>query len=299
MLKHTLSPLRSGNSRRPLLAYFLLFVFVLSYATSALAYPVLEARQQRDPGTIGSSSDGPLVNINGRTLTVHAIILAVLLILFGLFLVFSGYRHIRLTAFIAGAIVFGLITWIGLTNAEPSAGYGPHATTIYLVVSVGVGLVLGAVAACCWRVGVWLVGALGFWALGLWILSWKAGGVITPYWGRILFLALMAVAGLVLTIFFERFVIIITTSIGGAFAVFFGLDIFLNTGFMYATLQFLDSRHTTAYDANPKALGMLGGVAALALLGIIVQYFQRSRYGPAVYKEPVDAVPPRRRFFFF
>ncbi|KAL1919310.1 uncharacterized protein VTP21DRAFT_2003 [Calcarisporiella thermophila] len=289
------SMLGCGMTFRSLATVFILFIILLTTATHVLAGPVLVARQQQpteasEPGVTFKDVYG-----NERTIPVQAILLACFLLLIGIYFTFFGYRTIRFTVFLGGAIFFGLITWIGLYNGQPASGYGTHAPTIFFVVSIGVGLICGAILACCWRLGVWLLGALAFWVLGLWILSWRADGVIHVYWGRILFLTLMALLGFIIAIFFDRFIVIVSTSIIGAFCFFFGLDIFLNTGFANATILFLNNRYFVTYSGNSAALGMLGGTAALAILGIVVQYLYSRRYPVEVPAETTR----KKRFFIF
>jgi len=212
------------------------------------------------------------------TLTVHGIVLAVILIIFGLFLVFFGSGHFRLTSFLVGFYVFGTVAWIILANAEPAGGYGTFRLTLYLVVCLVAGFIAGVILACCFHLGLWLLGAYGGFVLALWILAWSSGGVITVRWGQGLFIGLMALAGLFTSFFIEWGAIIIFTSIIGAYSFILGLDIFLDTGFMDSVQYFLNPHYPVAYVVNWRIYGLLAGGAALAILGIIIQYLKLRRF---------------------
>ncbi|KAL1917092.1 uncharacterized protein VTP21DRAFT_5290 [Calcarisporiella thermophila] len=209
-------------------------------------------------------------------LTIHLIVVACLLMGTGLLLALCGYTNIRLVMFAAGALTFGFLTWLVLLNVEPSDGYGRHSDTIFLVVSVGVGLVAGVLLAYCWRLAIWLLGGLSGILLGIWILSWKTE-LISQAWGRILLLSLMSILGVILSVAFDRIAFIFTTSFTGTFGFLCGLDVFLNTGFLMSILYIIDPRHDYNYNANPQALGMVGGVAVLTLIGILIQYWMMRR----------------------
>lgn len=209
---------------------------------------------------------------DGYQLTAHLVVLGVILIVFGLVFTFVGYRSFAITMFISGFFFFGDIAWILLENIDPSSGYGPYKDTIFLVVSVGTGLVGGLVVVCCYHLGIYLLAAMGGYSLGLWLLSWADQGVVQETWGRVVLLMGLAIIAIVLVIFFERPIIIVLTAIIGSLSFFIGLDVFIHTGFIYTIQQFID-RNQSAVTLTYRIYAMLAGVAALAIFGAVVQFF--------------------------
>lgn len=122
----------------------------------------------------------------------------------------------------AGFWFFGNITYIGM------ASHGDNQTLV-LVISIIVGLIGGAFLACCWHIGLYFLAALAGYALALWILAWKNGGVIESNTGRIILFVVLIVVFVLLTFFFERWMVILATSIVGAYLIIFGIDMFAQT----------------------------------------------------------------------
>ncbi|OZJ06603.1 hypothetical protein BZG36_00439 [Bifiguratus adelaidae] len=244
--------------------------------------PLLEKRQE-DTKYV---DDKAIALDNGYRLTAHGIVLAVIFLIVGLLFVFGGFRHFRLTMFLTGLLVFGTVAWLALQNAEPVSGYGANSPTIFLVASVGVGIVFGLLFMCCWHLGIYLLGAYAGFLLGMWILSWKSGGVIQSGWGRGVLMGVLAAAGFLLSLILERWTIILSTSFVGAYMFILGLDIFFNTGLFYSFDAFLDAHHATSYTVNWRVYVMLVAIIVLAIIGIIIQfiYYRRQelwsrRYG--------------------
>jgi hypothetical protein len=287
-------------------SWFSAIALALSFLLSCVvASPILIARDASATAGVGPYQ-----------LTIQGIVLAVILFVCGIFLLFFGYRNFRMTMFLVGFYVFANVAWIILTNAEPAGTYGSARLTILLVVSLGVGLIAGLFLACCFHLGLWLLGAYGGYVLGLWILAWQSNGVIQQRWGQGLFLGLMALAGFFLTFFFERTTVIFFTSLIGAYSIIFALDIFLNTGFIQSAEYFLDSNpnHQVSYVVSWRVYAMLAALIVLTFIGVAVQFALSrraakaswiSRYGyggrygrgNAAAVEPA-AAPRKRRWFF-
>jgi len=236
-------------------------LFVLTLLTTSLASPI--ALQERGDDDVPNPQSGPF---NTSPLTWQPIVLGVVSILTGIYFCFLGYRFFRLTMFIVGFWFFGNVAYIILSHA------GVADNTILLIVSIVIGLLLGLLLALCYQVGIYLLGALAGYTLALWILSFKAGGLIPSRAGQIIFIVVLAIIGLVLSIFFERFVLIIATSFLGAFLIIFGIDIFVRTGYANVVDGLLNGTFSTIQNETWQVYLMLAATFVLFLIGVAVQY---------------------------
>jgi len=135
---------------------------------------------------------------------------------------------------------------------------------------------------CCSTVAIWFLGALTGYLFALWILAWADGGVIHSKAGRIIFIIILTLIGLLLAIFFKNIFIILGTAFIGAYAIILGIDLFARTGFALSLKAFMDGNHDTDYKVNTKIYLMLAGMVALFILGSIFQYryYRNHHFGP-------------------
>ena len=139
------------------------------------------------------------------------------MILAGLLFNFFGHRLFKPTLFLAGFYFFGVLGYMLLINIEPASGFGENRDTILLVAAIVFGLLGGLMSICFWKLALAVLGALGGFALGLFILSFKTGGVLDAGLARTGFLAVMSLVGCVCMFFFQKVLIIISTSILGSY----------------------------------------------------------------------------------
>ncbi|CAG8467332.1 8909_t:CDS:2 [Diversispora eburnea] len=220
---------------------------------------------------------------SGTSVTIQSVILGIILIVTGVVFCFFGRRIWRLTLFLLGFYIGCIFGWIILTNFEPDDGYGGSASpTIMLVLSLVFGLVGGLLFVFCASIAIWLLGALAGYALAMFLLSWSSGGIIHSKTGQIIFIVIFALAGLLLTFFFEEHVIIIGTSFIGSYALFIGIDMFANTGFYNSVRAFMDGNHDIDYEANTKVYLMLVGMIVVFVIGALCQYkwHRGDKFGP-------------------
>jgi MFS family permease len=232
----------------------------------------------------------------GSKLTVHAIISGIILIITGIIFCFFGRRYYRTVLFLVGFYIGAIITWIILTNREPSGGFaGAASLTIILIVSLAVGFVVGLIFMCCSTIAVWFLGALAGYLFSLWILAWASDGLIHSKAGRIIFIIVLTLIGLLLAIFFKNTFIILGTAFIGAYAIILGIDLFARTGFALSVKAFMDGNHDTDYKVNTKVYLMLAGMIVLFILGSIFQYryYRNHHFGP----DAVQPVSGKRRFW--
>lgn len=195
--------------------------------------------------------------------------------------------HQQTTVFLAGFWVGANVAYIVLTNAKPE-GFGSNTATILLVVSIVVGLVFGGLLACCFFLAIYLLGAFAGYVFALWLLAWTSNGLIQTGWGRAVLIIVCVIVGMILIHFLEKTVFIIASAFIGAFLIILGVDIYVQAGLLEAISSFVHGSTTIVnlWDATPKLRGELAGVAILAIVGAIVQFFHgRRRSAPMPWRD--------------
>jgi len=215
-------------------------------------------------------------------LTPHEIVAGIILIVTGLIFCFFGRRVYRLTLFLIGFYIGTIIAWIALTNGEPTGGFkGTASQTIILIVSLAIGFIVGLIFMCCSSVAIWLLGALAGYAFALFILAWRSDGLIQSKAGRIIFIIVLTILGLLLACFFKNTLIILGTAFIGAYAIILGIDLFAKTGFSQSVGAFMDGNHNTTYTTNTKVYLMLAGMIGFFIVGSIFQFrYHKNHFGP-------------------
>lgn len=233
-----------------------------------------------------------MILVTIHDVNTQSIILSALLFLTGGYLCFLGGIYQRLTIFTIGFYAGSNLTYVILLNANFDGG--TNTDTIFLVITVVVGILTGRMLLCCFFLAVYLVGALVGYFSALWLLSWVTNGLIQSNWGRAILIIVFVVVDMVLVAFFERLLMMVATAFIGSFAVFIGLDVYLTTGFAESVMSFLRAWKTTAEtsslsssakttsiiviaEATPQLRGMLIGCLGLALIGTLVQLCQLRR----------------------
>jgi len=230
-------------------------------------------------------------------LTAVRVIIGIILIAVGIFYCFFGRRFFRVTIFLLGFYVGAVIAWIILENAEPDGGYAGSegaSDAIILVVSIVAGFLFGAIFLCFSTLVLWLLGGLAGYVLALFILSFGSGGLIHSRAGRIVFIVVLIITGIVFTIFFTDLAIILGTAFIGAFSIILGIDMFARTGFTETVTSMQVSDHDSIeYHVGGRVVGMLIGLFVLFVLGTIVQwhFFRTYKFG---HHDPAT----KRRFGF-
>lgn len=212
----------------------------------------------------------------------QSVVVGVILLVIGFLYCFFGRKLYNLTLFILGSIIGSYIAFVVLNRAEPPSGYTSEPSTntlIILLVALAVGFIVGILLICCSTVAIWLLGLVAGMALANFILALGDGGLIKNDAGRIVFIVIFAILGLILACIFEEVIIILGTAFIGAYAIILGIDMFANTGFRLSVRAFLDG---TPYSTSRDIYLMLGGLIGLFIVGSFVQYrFHRGHaFGP-------------------
>lgn len=174
--------------------------------------------------------------------------------------------------FIAGTYFFGLLTFAILVNIESKQGllFGTNRPWAFPVVCLAAGIVGGLLLVLLWRLGLAAIGGLLGFVVSVLILSVVSGGLLSSEIARYVFTGVLVLIGAILILFIERPILILGTAFPGSYAIFFGLDTFINTGFNQALQSFFGTG--VLYVATPAVYGMMAGTVLLALLGCGIQY---------------------------
>ncbi|KAJ1955786.1 hypothetical protein EC988_001692 [Linderina pennispora] len=218
-----------------------------------------------------STSDGSLALSKHGALTASGIVAGIVLIVIGVFFTFFGRKLVKVLIFLAGfCVVGGLTIYLEYKIRAPREDEKTR-EIVYLVVGGVLGLIAGGLLLCLYKVGIAFVGGLGGFALATWILSMKSGSLITSEAGRIVFIVVLIVIGMLLALFLEKPAIIVASAVWGSYALFVGIDCFAKTGFQDTATTFLSAPGAT-YETSAKVYGMIAGMAVTAVVGIGVQF---------------------------
>jgi len=210
-------------------------------------------------------------SVLGHAITVQGVVFSIVLFITGLYLCFVGGVYQNFTMFIVGFYVGSTVAMIVLTNVQDKLG--TNGDTILLVVSIIVGILTGGLLCCCFFLAVYMLGILLGLFVASWLLSWSTNGLIQSEWGRAILFICFAIAGLLLMVFFERIMFIISTAFIGSFAIFLGIDVYAKTGLLeLVQSMYRAKRLDLVIQATPQLRGMLGGVLALTIVGALVQW---------------------------
>lgn len=182
----------------------------------------------------------------------------------------SGYRLMKVNLFLVGFAIGGLLTYFVLLafmgNFTPS-------WKIYVTVAVTVlvAIVAGLLTICIYYIGMFLAGgSVGF------LATWFILSVIdVPFFQTHIYVPILIaiavgiVCGIV-TLIFQKWLVIVGTSIIGGFFIMWSLDYYLELGQMIYYL-FLFAVHRSALRLCWYSWCLLGLFPILALAGFILQ----------------------------
>ena len=207
-------------------------------------------------------------------LTGERIVTGVLLIGFGIVMLFFGYKLLKPILFLSGFYLFWIIGYAILTKCEPSGGYS-NREAVLIFGSLAFGLLGGLLGFFIFRLGLFFVGAFGGLSLSLFILSLKSGGLIQDPTGRSIFIAVLAIGGGIIIQFFVKPIVIICTSFDGAYSIVYGIDIFARTGFNQAATNWFEGKQGLSlneFTVSWKTITLLVTVLVLFIIGLVVQF---------------------------
>ncbi|KAJ3251444.1 hypothetical protein HDU77_005871 [Chytriomyces hyalinus] len=217
------------------------------------------------------------ISVASDYITASDSVLGVFCILAGAALLVLGFRLYKPTVFLAGSVAGGVITYSVLVQCRPKAGY-PNDEVVLTFVPLAVGFVCGLIVLCVSKIALVIVGGSGGLLAALYLLAWKpmeATSNSAGNAGRIAFLCVLTLIGMVVILFAEKPAVIWSTSFSGAYGITFGVDCFAKTGFMNNAGQALQkgkAYNSYAFDRKPEVIVMGVGCAVLSVAGAMIQY---------------------------
>lgn len=179
-------------------------------------------------------------------------------ILFGLIACFWGYRIFKIVLGIIGFILGAY--FVGGFAASYTGGVG----IVALIAGLAGGLIGGSVFVTLYFIGIFFLGAIGGWVFGVMLTSTAGSGM------HIILFIMLALGGGILAIFFQKLVIIVSTSLIGAWYMVAGAFTLMGSEFTPMVMFGYPSRF--ASFAEGPGIVMLMCWIALGVSGIVFQY---------------------------
>lgn len=212
--------------------------------------------------------------VHAETPNAHEIVFSILAILVGGVLCFFGYRLFKWVVLLVGFVIAGGATFVLLSRFT-------HLNVwINVGISCAVGVGGGLLLFWLFWVSVFCLGALGGAIIAIYVQSMRTGGLIHSEAGKWSFIGGGALVGGVITLIFQKLLIILLTSFGGAFSVAIAVDTFAGGEL---TDQFSESFRNDEDTPSewPQLSTMskifLGMAGLLFIAGVLVQYLLTSR----------------------
>ncbi|PVZ97050.1 hypothetical protein BB558_007018 [Smittium angustum] len=223
---------------------------------------------------LGGSSKINYANIDitkNGSLTASGITAGVILMILGTIFLFYGRKLVKITIFFGGFFflsIFCLVLtyWI----RAPLNGENTRAL-IYVVLSIVLGLLGGALALWLYKINLLIIGVLGGFSLAVYIMNWSSTGFFSNNWAKIIFIIAFMIVGGLLVVFLERPAIIGSTSTYGSYSIFVGIDCFTRTGFKESIISVF-RKTTNPVKNTPSMYGMLVGTIIFAIIGATIQF---------------------------
>ena len=141
----------------------------------------------------------------------------------------------------------------------------------YFLIMIGSAIVGGLLLWWLWKVGFFIIGCLLGFSVATLILQMQfLKGILSSDAGRYIFITVFVIIFGLLILKFQDIVMIVATSIIGAYAVFLGVDYFIRTGFGAFIYNAIYRREFDGIDGS--AWGMVAGFVSLAVVGITLQF---------------------------
>ncbi|MBN2070568.1 MAG: DUF4203 domain-containing protein [Candidatus Krumholzibacteriota bacterium] len=183
---------------------------------------------------------------------------AVISVLFGAVSCFWGYRAFRavlgIIGFITGAWLAGGVT------ATFTGGIG----IVALIAGVAGGLIVGSIFVTLYYMGIFIVGAAAGWLSCVMMASMAGNGM------NIILFIILAAAGGILAVSFQRFVLTVSTAVIGAWYIVTGILLFFRSA-LASVVVFRVPGQVVLPDIGSRLIVLLSWFF-LALSGVVFQY---------------------------
>ncbi|PVU94385.1 hypothetical protein BB561_002580 [Smittium simulii] len=208
---------------------------------------------------------------NSGNITVAGATAGCVLMIVGALIAFFGKKLYKIALFIAGFLFVSIAVLIILYQIREPEQLNAARSLLYLVCSGVFGIFGGILSMWVIKLGIFLIGALSGFTISSYILTWSSVGLFREQWVQILFCVIFGIGLGLLALIFEKYIILIGTSLFGTYSLYVGIDCFALTGFKEAVFSVF-SNVIRMSDQGGKIYGMLSGASATAIISIIVQF---------------------------
>lgn len=205
------------------------------------------------------------------------------LLLVGLVITFCGVRYLHFSLFILGGFIPAVITFGILGASIPNDS--PDKTAIVYATSFSIWILAGIILICCVNLAVFVLGfALGaVVALVLNPILLKYVWVAQPVANMVIWVVIFGIVGALLALCFKRVLLIVSTSVGGAFAIVGSISAMAGTLNIASVDPSGEVAETTWQDWASFA-----GVIGLSVFGFLIQLCCTASGGDAEGYQKMD-----------
>lgn len=225
------------------------------------------------------SSKGCKVNgfhLLNQLMDEYKVLFTIVYCLFGLFLCFSGAKRFKITAVIISGFIFSVVFTVIFLGIGSKIIDTEMKLWILLGVTFVVGLVIGAILIKCLKIIVFLLGACLGYMLGNFVYQIIQQFVnFNPEIMYYVVIALCALICGIIGLWFLKVIVILSTSIVGAYLFAKGLSLVIgHWPDIQVIIDLLKNREYEQLKQMRDAwlYGYLGGWLLLSIIGIIVQF---------------------------
>ncbi|KAG9303723.1 hypothetical protein G9A89_018620 [Geosiphon pyriformis] len=226
---------------------------------------------QFSSSTLSLGNKDPSLGYNApplrTTLNWSNIIYGIFFIVAGTFEVFQGYKYIRITLFLMSYLFFSTVTLVILLLLNNVTG-NIDSVSFYFAIWLFAGLTGGFLGYFYWPLGLMLTGAYGAFSISICPIAMAN---IESYTIRCSLTIALMISFVIAVHFFERYVIIITTSFGGAYTTMYGIDMFVGQRFRDMIELMSPDGYLRFYPDVPIYL-MISEMIILAIFGIWYEF---------------------------
>lgn len=198
-------------------------------------------------------------------------------------LAFLGRRIFKLFLSLSGFIVGSSVCLYLLIKANDIFHFGPP-RAVYWSIGICGGLLGSFLFTKAWKWAIYALSGYGGVMVGLWILGMLNGTGFNQIIERNTFLLIFSIIGVILANYIDEMVVIVASSLSGAFTCVFGFDLIKFVGFRVFVKNTLDNTPINLVDHIIDQLqsdirNCMLAVLFISVCGIYVQY----RYQPRSY----------------
>ena len=254
----------------------------LNRRTYADSLNEIKKAYENDPqALLDQSGLAAYLNPDSQNLAAENLILGAILIVTGIILAFMGRRMFKLFLSISGFLVGSSSIWYIIVLIETYTKKDIPQYGFWIACILG-GILGAYVFNTAWKWGIYIMSAYGGIMLGIWVFGMIQDNTKEVY--RTAFLVVSAIICGLAARYIDEFVVISTSSLMGAFTVFWGIDFMKPMGFRLFVKKTIDQSDLNLQDfinsMNKESICYcMIGVLFITVSGIYIQY----RHQPRTY----------------